>query len=339
LALLATGRAFGWGGDGSGRMASRTPEYCSTGPAPKRPVELSVPHTLTALAAGYGASLGITGAGGVVMWGASAARVDRPLPPSALAMPQAVSGVGSARAVVAGDCLYAALAVDGTVCTWGLNDQGSLGRATPQLNSGPGPVALDAHVVGIAIGRGSMLALSDDGRVHAWGCNAAGQLGVGTLETETRPSVLGLTKIRSIAAGATHALAVTDEGALLGWGSNHRGQLGVAGIAYSPLPIAIAVPEPVRDIAAGMHFSLALGASGRVYAWGWNAAAQLGLGDTVDRERPTPITGLGPAQRIAAGETHAVALASDELFGWGNNSSGQIGSAAARQLRPAPLLP
>src|SRR5207342_1723302 len=108
--------------------------YCSTAQTPTHPVELSVPHALTAVAAGYGVSLGITDASSVVMWGASAARVDRPLPPSALALPQIVSDIGTARAVVAGDYLYAALAADGTIHTWGLNDQGALGRATPHVN-------------------------------------------------------------------------------------------------------------------------------------------------------------------------------------------------------------
>ena len=38
LALLTTGKVIGWGGDGSGRIPSGMPEYCTT-PAPTRPVE------------------------------------------------------------------------------------------------------------------------------------------------------------------------------------------------------------------------------------------------------------------------------------------------------------
>ena len=39
LALLAAGKVIGWGGDGSGRIPSGMPEYCTT-PAPTRPVEV-----------------------------------------------------------------------------------------------------------------------------------------------------------------------------------------------------------------------------------------------------------------------------------------------------------
>ena len=39
LALLATGKVIGWGGDGSGRIPSGIPEYCTT-PAPTRAVEV-----------------------------------------------------------------------------------------------------------------------------------------------------------------------------------------------------------------------------------------------------------------------------------------------------------
>ena len=39
LALLTTGKVIGWGGDGSGRIPSGMPEYCTT-PAPTRAVEV-----------------------------------------------------------------------------------------------------------------------------------------------------------------------------------------------------------------------------------------------------------------------------------------------------------
>ncbi len=62
LALLDDGKVIGWGGDGSGRIPSGMPEYCTT-PAPTRPVEVLLRDPVTAVAAGYGLSLGIVGAG------------------------------------------------------------------------------------------------------------------------------------------------------------------------------------------------------------------------------------------------------------------------------------
>jgi alpha-tubulin suppressor-like RCC1 family protein len=47
LALLASGKVIGWGGDGSGRVPSSTPEYCTT-PAPTHAVEVLLREPLTA---------------------------------------------------------------------------------------------------------------------------------------------------------------------------------------------------------------------------------------------------------------------------------------------------
>ena len=87
-----------------------------------------------------------------------------------------------------------------------------------------------------------------------------------------------------------------------------------------------------------MHYSLALSVSGKVYAWGWNGFGQLGLGDLKSRSSPTAIPGLSGVRAIAAGEMHALAIGKSQLFGWGSNASGQLGSAAAKQIIPNPFL-
>ena len=88
-----------------------------------------------------------------------------------------------------------------------------------------------------------------------------------------------------------------------------------------------------------MHFSLALGESGKVYAWGWNGQGQLGLNDTEDRRGAVQFQGLHQVRSIAAGETHAVALTSSGLLGWGSNAGGQIGAVGRQPLQPAPFFP
>ena len=74
LALLATGKVIGWGGDGSGRIPSGTPEYCTT-PAPTQAVEVLAREPLTAIAAGHGVSLGVTTQRKVTVWGANGAGI------------------------------------------------------------------------------------------------------------------------------------------------------------------------------------------------------------------------------------------------------------------------
>ena len=75
LALLVTGKAFGWGGDGSGRIASTAPEYCSTRGPRANAVEVDLAQPLLAVAAGHGVSLAVTSRREVTVWGANAASI------------------------------------------------------------------------------------------------------------------------------------------------------------------------------------------------------------------------------------------------------------------------
>ncbi len=338
LALLASGSVIGWGTDGSGRVAATTPEYCSTAVAPTRPVEVRLGEPLTAIAAGYGISLGITAGHEVAVWGANAAGIGGRTQAVALATPQRIAGLAGTRAVEAGEFHFGAIDERGALATWGLDVDGALGRASGERNATPGRVGGLPPLAALALGGGAMLALGRDGALFAWGSNAAGQLGVGHLRSVGAPQRIALPPIVAIAAGASHALAVTADGALFAWGSNQKGQLGRAQPAYSTAPLAVDLPARAKAVAAGMYFSLALCDDGDVYAWGWNAHGQLGLADTVDRKEPTRIAGLTKVRAIAAGRTHAAALGADTLYGFGDNTAGQLGGTTRRPTSLVAML-
>jgi len=121
LALLASGNVIGWGGDGSGRVAATTPEYCSTAYGPERPVEVKLASPLTSIAAGYGVSLGITRDADVAIWGTNAAGVAGGAEAVLLSSPQSVDGLRDTRHVAAGEFHFGVIDRDGLVLTWGLN--------------------------------------------------------------------------------------------------------------------------------------------------------------------------------------------------------------------------
>lgn len=156
--------------------------------------------------------------------------------------------------VVAGGMHTAALSADGTVFTWGVNDEGALGRPTagsawedhkagdkedPAL---PGPARLprDApKVVQLAAGDGFTFALGDDGSVWGWGCfkddgsGAAGfpgapksAKGVQRLPAKVYAPASTSSRATRIAAGARHMAALTASGDVLTWGMGGQGQLG-----------------------------------------------------------------------------------------------------------------
>jgi len=134
LALLSNGKVIGWGSEGSGRVPSGEPEYCTT-PAPTRAVEVISRETMRAVAAGYGVSLGVTSRREVTTWGAHGAGIDGKAGAVAAALPLPIAGLSSIRDVAAGEFQCAAIDDAGRLFTWGLDLDGALGRTAASFES------------------------------------------------------------------------------------------------------------------------------------------------------------------------------------------------------------
>ena len=161
-------------------------------------------------------------------------------------VPLAVSGLGEAVSVAAGDGHALALLRDGTVMAWGGNGDGALGAGeviTSKEVSGPEtcegfldgryyfpcsmtPLAVSglSDVTAVAAGDGFSLALLKNGTVEAWGRNEAGVLGNLTTRMSTVPTVIsGLSEVTQIAAGSDYALALLKNGTVMGGGIMEMG--------------------------------------------------------------------------------------------------------------------
>jgi alpha-tubulin suppressor-like RCC1 family protein len=356
LALLHTGEVLGWGAAGSGRYSSENVDICSTGSANRDPVYVGQSARFSFLSAGYGVSLGVSAKQELFVWGWNPLGVGGDQVGSEI--PALINSVNVPVFAAAGQSIFAAIDQSGSLYTWGLNIDHSLGRATEQMNASPGVVHGLPALHRVALGDNFMIALSRDGEVFSFGSNSAGQLGLGHLRTagtaervqinvskdatskDTDSKDVGsklTASIKSIAVGATHVLALCREGNVYAWGSNQYGQLGHQRNRYDGQPTLLEMPEKITALAAGTHFSLALGESGDVYAWGWNGFGQLGVNDTQPRSTPTKVPDLQGVKAIAAGEMHALAIGQRALYGWGSNDAGQIGRAAQQQLTPFPF--
>jgi regulator of chromosome condensation len=165
--------------------------------------------------------------------------------------------------IAAGGMHCIALTHDNKILTWGVNDQGTLGRSTDWdggvrdidaaeedsddedkddngLNpheSTPGEVdwssteiAPDTKFVQVAAGDSTSFVLTDDGRVYGWGCFRSndGIFGLTPqVKVATRPVLIDdLKNVVDIKAGANHALALDKKGAVFAWGSGQQNQLG-----------------------------------------------------------------------------------------------------------------
>jgi alpha-tubulin suppressor-like RCC1 family protein len=167
----------------------------------------------------------------------------------------------------------------------------------------------------------------------------------GTTTQRTSPvQVTTGNDIKAVAAGAFHTLVLKTNGTVYACGSNAQGQIGDNGVSTPPRLSLVQVSglTDVVQIAAGLQHSLALKSDGTLYAWGYNFYGQLGDGTTTQRNVPTLVPSLTGVIAIAASTHHSVAIrtqgtAAPEVWGWGLNSSGQLGDGTTVEKRIYPV--
>jgi len=243
-------------------------------------------------------------------------------------------------AIAPGGAHTCALAGDGTASCWGGNDRGQLGDGTTMRRAAPTPVSGGLRFAGISAGLGHTCAVTPSGAAYCWGRNDRGQLGDGTRAIHAAPTrVAGAGPFRTVGAGASHTCALARGGEAYCWGSDAFGQLGAGANPGTGLrPVRVAAPAArFLALAVGWNHTCALTTRRYVGCWGQNSAGQLGDGSVADRAVPEPVAGDRRYDAIAAGAVHscAVAAGTGELFCWGKNDYGQLGTGdAADQPRP-----
>ncbi|XP_015266275.1 PREDICTED: probable E3 ubiquitin-protein ligase HERC3 [Gekko japonicus] len=196
----------------------------------------------------------------------------------------------------------------------------------------------ERNVKEVACGGNHSIFLLEDGQVFTCGLNSKGQLGH-EREGNKPEQICALADqhIIHVACGEAHSVALSDQGQLFSWGAGSDGQLGLTTAEDS-----VAVPrlikklnqETILQVSCGNWHCLALAADGQFFAWGQNNHGQLGLGKEFPSQ-PSPqrvksLDGI-PLAQVAAGGAHSFALSlSGAVFGWGKNSSGQLGLSDER---------
>jgi cysteine-rich repeat protein len=131
-----------------------------------------------------------------------------------------------------------------------------------------------------------------------------------------------------ITAGIGHTCALTAKEGLECWGLNESGQVGDSTFEdkLEPVDVVGIDPSAVIGLVSGIHHTCVLTSANEVFCWGLNSSGQLGDGTTENRNEPILVPGLeGRIISISAGAEFTCALNdTDEVFCWGNNSSGQL---------------
>ncbi|OLL22852.1 Protein pim1 [Neolecta irregularis DAH-3] len=209
----------------------------------------------------------------------------------------------------------AALAFDGKIYTWGVNDQGALGRDTrwevppPKATvngdadaddseedenepinpreSVPGVVVelpQDVNVVSVACGDSITAAITDEGELYTWGtfrCSE-GLLGYSPHYAIMHyPALIhGLHHVVQVVCGTDHILALTAHGKVFAWGNGQQCQLGrkvVERTRNNALTPREFGLKNIKVIGTGSYHSFAIDNTGTVFSWGLNQFGQCGL--------------------------------------------------------------
>jgi alpha-tubulin suppressor-like RCC1 family protein len=245
----------------------------------------------------------------------------------------------------------------GAVYCWGNNTSGQLGDGTTTDRDGAVATMLNAstpliNASSVDTGRNHSCA-TVKGNVYCWGANGNGQLGNNSTVDSTTP-VLVKTSIGSPLTGATHVATSSShscaiaKGQVYCWGDNSSGKLG----NNTTDPSLVATPalmhtsltplKGAKALTVGASHSCAL-ISGVVYCWGLNASGQLGNNSAVDSSVAVAAqfndgSAFTKVTAISAGANHTCALATAQVYCWGDNEYGQLGNNAVPDTDGAVLV-
>ncbi|QPG98366.1 hypothetical protein C2857_007536 [Epichloe festucae Fl1] len=213
-----------------------------------------------------------------------------------------------------------ALTADNKILTWGVNDEGALGRDTTWEGAlkDMDDEASDSE--------------DEDGELNPRECSPT--------EVPSEHFAKG-TVFTQVAAGDSCSFVLTASGNVYGWGAfrNAKGHRrfcydkngGVVQIQTEP----ILIPEldNIIQIACGANHVLALDKSGQVWGWGSYEQNQLGRQPFGRYQSETLLPRqvrvcTRPIKYIASGEYHSFAIdRKDNVWAWGLNSFGEAGYA------------
>ena len=239
----------------------------------------------------------------------------------------------------------AAIKTDGTLWTWGSNDNGELGDNTIIARSSPVQVIGNAtNWRQLSVGKSFIASIKTDGSLWVWGRNNYGQLGTNDTLHRSSPvqTILGGTNWKQVSNGQWTCAAIKTDGTLWTWGRNFYGQLGLNDILHRSTPIQIlGGGTNWRQLDVGVDKMAAIKTDGTLWVWGRNYGGSLGDSSIINRSSPVQLAGTNWKQ-ASAGNFCAAAVKTDgTLWTWGLNffgSLGNNGTTAGNRSSPAQIF-
>lgn len=242
----------------------------------------------------------------------------------------------------------AAVTSSGALYTWGNNDCGQLGLGDTSQRVKPTKVGLKSDAVKVWCGNKITFVLTSDNTVYVFGSNKDMLLGMKTKTNVVKtPTVnTGLSDYADIEIYPSDGFCLALAGGeIYGWGRNSASRmLDCPSKVTDPMLIYDKFGSGFTKLAVGNNHVLALDNSGAVYVWGANSSGQLGLNysvNTISEPEKLEIYNRKDELQadsfsdIAAASNHSMVLDTDgQVWVFGNNSNGQLGTSSGRIKTP-----
>ena len=228
---------------------------------------------------------------------------------------------------------------DGTLWSWGDNNNGQLG-----LNeNGPSRKSSPVQIPGTTWNSGQLarehtasFARKTDGTLWAWGYNAYGELGDNSTIPKSSPIQIPGSGWRTVAAGSGSVFATKVDNSLWSWGNGAHGALAhnndttisspkQVGIAHDISTSYVYSTEPGHLAAGGQNFAV-IRTDGSLWMCGVNEYGTFGNNAKAKRSSPIQVGESKDWSNVGMTQRSVAAIKTDgTLWVWGSNMEGRLG--------------
>lgn len=196
-----------------------------------------------------------------------------------------------------------------------------------------------------------VIGIQTNGTLWSWGAGTTGQTGHGNTSKTSSPVQIGTaTTWTSVSAGNGFAAAIQSNGTLWAWGENSTGQLGNGTTVSVSSPIQVA--GSWTQVSAGYATLIGVHTDGSVWGCGENGTFELGTknGGWVNFGTPqcfsSPVQLAGTWSQVITTGSPGTSVAAayglgvqtnGTLWGWGDNSYGQLAQTITSGINYSPL--